>query len=636
MHIIIDIRTLQIPNPQNNTSNSVLTKWLSALLRMPSEDKITLLVDSRFEYPQLEVPLTGSYWKPASLKTHAEIYSSPNKKAEQVATHKINHFLLEQEADLFHLTNPFLSAIPVGYPPIACPCVVTIDDSITQPRLGEARLIRESQVGATYCSKIQALQYSTKIIANKQSSVNELAPWYRPINQVEIIDHTELSSSEIALVMRKLYAKTTSTPFNYTVSNQTALSDSQVGFMQLHKLTEQADTIDYKYKIESKVPLIGSRIARIRSHMTWHLDQAYFSFIIAKQVLFNQKLVIAINSVYRLLLEHEQWLDLSLTNRERTPINPAQDIIDEAKQSIQSNQIINAQILAGPLPEYGECLGRSFYQQLYLASLHNNDPDLSEAQQYRNQDLILRLNQLAQKTEAYYENNKARQLIRHKYHQKYESLSRKIFKDLSPIINILLPEYQFESKKSYIGGLINWMRQDLTSHLQEPYIDPILKQQVSLNQSVVNSLLNIYSLNPITLKELRVASKITLGGSIKYSSKKVIGPLIAWIQKEGTSHLYEPYIVPFFKRQEAFNQNVVKLLVAIDQKRNVIDIHESYSHLTKKHHFKRILENIKRMFYSCSPEDKFISNLSVSQTGLTNQILPLLIEQMDMLIEEKL
>lgn len=633
MHIVIDIRTLQLSHPHHNAGNHVLKKWLSAFLKMPSEDKITLLVDPRFEWPQLEVPLTGSYWKPASFKSHPEIDSLPNKAAEQLASHKTNHFLLEQEADLFHLTNPFLSAIPVGYPPIACPCVVTINDDTTQQLADETSFMQERLFGQTYYSKVQALRYASQIIANSQSVLNELAPWAVPSNRIELIDQTRLSPSEMALAMRKIYSKTRSEPFSVTTSRQTTSSDSPFAFTQLGELAAQADTVDHQYRVYSKVPLIGSRIARIRSHMTLHIREAYFNFIIARLVSFNQKLVKAMESACRLLAEYEQWLDLPSVKRE--PVDhAAQDIIDEAKQAIQKDQILNPYILAGPLPEYGACLGRSFYQQLYLASLHSSEADMSQSQTRSHQGLILELNQLAKNIEDYYEQSQTDQLIKHRDRQNRTLLYHEIVKDLSPEINVLLPECpQFKSDKAYIGGLINRMRRDLTSHLRVPYIDPILEQQVSFNRLAVNLLSNIDSLDPITLKQIDFASKITLAGKVNYSVRGVVGPLITWLQKQSTSHLYE-YVVEFFKRQELFNQNVVELLVAIHQQRNVIHLHEHYYHLTKKNQFKQALARIKQQSFATQSEVAVA--LLVSQCELTSQILPLLIEQLNSLIERNL
>lgn len=41
----------------------------------------------------------------------------------------------------------------------------------------------------------------------------------------------------------------------------------------------------------------------------------------------------------------------------------------------------------------------------------------------------------------------------------------------------------------------------------------------------------------------------------------IVGPLIAWVRRNLTSHLREPYIDPTFRRQENFNRHVAQVLV---------------------------------------------------------------------------
>lgn len=41
------------------------------------------------------------------------------------------------------------------------------------------------------------------------------------------------------------------------------------------------------------------------------------------------------------------------------------------------------------------------------------------------------------------------------------------------------------SKAPLIGGLIAWIRRNLTAHLREPYVDPTFKRQVALNQRMI-------------------------------------------------------------------------------------------------------------------------------------------------------
>nr|HMN30421.1 hypothetical protein [Caldilineaceae bacterium] len=42
-----------------------------------------------------------------------------------------------------------------------------------------------------------------------------------------------------------------------------------------------------------------------------------------------------------------------------------------------------------------------------------------------------------------------------------------------------------------------------------------------------------------------------------------IGPLLAWVRRNLTSHLREPYIDPTFQRQENFNRQVAKTIMEL-------------------------------------------------------------------------
>jgi glycosyltransferase involved in cell wall biosynthesis len=50
--------------------------------------------------------------------------------------------------------------------------------------------------------------------------------------------------------------------------------------------------------------------------------------------------------------------------------------------------------------------------------------------------------------------------------------------------DIALRDYEVRSGVSLLGPLIVWIRRNLTSHLREPYLDPIIERQVSLNLNI--------------------------------------------------------------------------------------------------------------------------------------------------------
>ncbi len=53
--------------------------------------------------------------------------------------------------------------------------------------------------------------------------------------------------------------------------------------------------------------------------------------------------------------------------------------------------------------------------------------------------------------------------------------------DLAADAGVTMPEYTVRSKLPVVGGLIVWVRRNLTSHLKEPYVDPIFQRQQAFN-----------------------------------------------------------------------------------------------------------------------------------------------------------
>ena len=60
--------------------------------------------------------------------------------------------------------------------------------------------------------------------------------------------------------------------------------------------------------------------------------------------------------------------------------------------------------------------------------------------------------------------------------------------------DVMLRDYQVQSKVPLAGPLVAWLRRNLTSHLREPYLDPTLEQQVALNRDLVKALREISAL----------------------------------------------------------------------------------------------------------------------------------------------
>lgn len=634
MHIVIDIRPLQIPSPHNEVFNHAIKSWLNAFLKMPYEHKVTLLIDPRFEKPLLDVPLSGSYWNTILFESHPEISALPSQEAEQLASHKTNQFLLEQKADLFHLTNPFVSAIPVGYPPSVCRGVATVYDV----RLHDPHFAEDGPLAANFYVKGQALRYCSRIVANSQSAANELMKWTAlPAYRIDLIDDA-LSSQESALVIRQTYNKALTSPFIMTSSGLVFPPDipaNDFGLNKLPALAAQADVADREYTVRSDTPVVGPVIAGIRRNMTSHLREQYFDPIIEQQVSFNKKLVAALESVCQRVTNYEEIIKLGACQKERQHVHASQDIIDEAAQKVKEHDMLNPDLLAGPLPEYGDCLGHHFYEQLYKATLISM-PDVSHAQKQINQNIIIELQRLTEGSEAYYEK---RQSKRHsqRLHQKLKPLTFIPIFDMifSNEIDFPLQNNQMTPDKAYIGWLISWLQHKLTSHLQEPYIESILAKQVTFNRLAIMACSNVDLIHSISLKQLEASAKITWHSSVKYSTKAIVGPIGAWFQKNSTSHLQEPYLDAIFKRQEAFNRAYVEILGAINQKITAIQLEEHYEQIISKFEIKRGLKLLKERNFAAIDQHGCFVEASAEQTEFIYQFL-YLIEQMNSKVEVRL
>jgi glycosyltransferase involved in cell wall biosynthesis len=55
--------------------------------------------------------------------------------------------------------------------------------------------------------------------------------------------------------------------------------------------------------------------------------------------------------------------------------------------------------------------------------------------------------------------------------------------------HVAMPDYQVQSGAPVVGKLVAWLRRNLTSHLREPYIDPIVARQEAYNQLILETLL---------------------------------------------------------------------------------------------------------------------------------------------------
>ncbi len=64
-------------------------------------------------------------------------------------------------------------------------------------------------------------------------------------------------------------------------------------------------------------------------------------------------------------------------------------------------------------------------------------------------------------------------------------------RQLAAQADVMTRGYQVRSKAPLLGPLIAWVRRNLTSHLREPYLDPMFERQVAFNRGVAQALLNL-------------------------------------------------------------------------------------------------------------------------------------------------
>jgi hypothetical protein len=62
------------------------------------------------------------------------------------------------------------------------------------------------------------------------------------------------------------------------------------------------------------------------------------------------------------------------------------------------------------------------------------------------------------------------------------------------------------------------------------------------------------------LTELDAAADVMLRGYVVRSKLPLLGRPLAWLRRNLTSHLREPYVDPTFERQVAFNRQVVSII----------------------------------------------------------------------------
>ncbi|MCX7682388.1 MAG: hypothetical protein N2508_10600, partial [Anaerolineae bacterium] len=248
-------------------------------------------------------------------------------------------------------------------------------------------------------------------------------------------------------------------------------------------LLRMANVIDREYKIRSRIPVIAPLIVWLRRNLTTHLREAYFDPVMERQVAFNQRAAEAICAAWQ-RLKDLQTTSITGVGDEKTTVG--QQVVAEARRLVQRAHLCNAELLAGPLPEYGECLGREFYHSLCAAAL-TSMVGCDDSAKLANVGLYERIRRLAQRIEM-----------------RWFWIARFYAATLAP--DTPFREYRVRSPQRFIGPLIAWIRRAATAHLREGYIDPVMERQVAFNRLVQAVLRHPDALHPAALEQLRVAA----------------------------------------------------------------------------------------------------------------------------------
>jgi hypothetical protein len=62
---------------------------------------------------------------------------------------------------------------------------------------------------------------------------------------------------------------------------------------------------------------------------------------------------------------------------------------------------------------------------------------------------------------------------------------------LHHVARVARPDYQVRSRAPIVGPLIAWVRRQLTAHLKEPYLDPVIASQERFNRDLLETLLPV-------------------------------------------------------------------------------------------------------------------------------------------------
>ena len=173
MHVVIDIRSLQIPSSRDRGIGYCLRGWLTEFLKTPYDHRVSLLYDPHLGPMPPETPATGPFWRAVAFAVSTGD-AHDAVAAEGLAQRQTEQALQALKADLFHVPSPFELSPRLGNPPTTCRTVATFHDAIPAlfPELFLAK--HAKPFVDAYHAKLQSLASCTRIAAVSRAAANEL------------------------------------------------------------------------------------------------------------------------------------------------------------------------------------------------------------------------------------------------------------------------------------------------------------------------------------------------------------------------------------------------------------------------------------------------------------------------------
>ncbi|MBN1875289.1 MAG: glycosyltransferase family 4 protein [Anaerolineae bacterium] len=477
MHIAIDIRALQTPGSRDRGLGYGLKGWLTEFLKLPYCHRVTLLTDPRFDLPELDVPLSGDFWKIAAFESHPVIMRLPDVQAEYQAYQNTECFLQAQKVDLFHIHSPFETALKVGYPSTTCRCVATFHDALPvlfpDDYLGGGKLY-----AAAYHTKLQALRYCDRIVAISQSAADDL------------VKFTEVPSDRVDVI----YYAPSPDMFESPTAEEIAQS--------------------------SWLPRIGGRyiFALLGDNPTKNVERLVAAFCqLPSHIRSEYKLVIT----YRIHESHkatvQSWLDKYHAG-ERVIFTgwvPAAELrvlyasaalyVHPALYEGFGMPIVEAMALGtpvivsntGPMPEIvgdaaltfdpysGDAIANTIQRVLQDQGLRE---ELGQRALVRVRDFTWQKAALAMRETYERALTGARPAMIVASVHESKGVSEAQLRELSDTAEVMDRSYTVKLKTPLVGGLGAWIRRNSTTHLREVYFDLMLEKQTLFNTGVARAL----------------------------------------------------------------------------------------------------------------------------------------------------